>query len=38
MVGCAGEFIAHAAALTSSGEAHVIPTSHVDDLMSSPLA
>ena len=37
MVGCAGEFIAHAAALTSSGEAHVIPTSHVD-LVSSPLA
>jgi hypothetical protein len=37
MVGCAAELIAHAAALTSSGEAHVIPTSHVD-LMSSPLA
>src|SRR4051812_17936407 len=30
MVGCAAELIAHAAALTPSGEAHVIPTSHVD--------
>ena len=37
MVGCAREFIAHAAALTPSGEVHVIPTSHVD-LVSSPLA
>src|SRR3954466_8294755 len=37
IVRCAGEFIAHPAALTPSGDAHVIPTSHVD-LLSSPLA
>jgi hypothetical protein len=37
MVWCAGELIAHAAALTPSGEVHVIPTSHVD-LVSCPLA
>src|SRR3954451_9762844 len=35
MVGCAAELVAHAAALTSSGEAHVIPTNHVD-LVSCP--
>src|SRR6476469_1494553 len=37
MVGCAAELIAHAAALTPSGEAHVIPISHVD-LVSCPLS
>src|SRR6476646_10466272 len=37
MVGCAAELIAHAAALTPAGEAHVIPTSHVD-LVSRPLS
>ena len=35
MVGCAAELVAHAAALTPSGEVHVIPTSHVD-LVSYP--